>query len=61
MMERFENVSLYPRIRNELYEVLLKKCDLYLDINYEGEILSALGQQHEAALAEEAEAYRWSE
>jgi hypothetical protein len=22
--------------------VLLKKCDLYLDINYEGEILSAL-------------------
>jgi accessory Sec system glycosyltransferase GtfB len=41
-MERFENVSLYPGIKNELYEVLLKKCDLYLDINYEGEILSAL-------------------
>jgi accessory Sec system glycosyltransferase GtfB len=41
-MERFANVSLYPGIKNEMYEELLAACDIYLDINYEREILSSL-------------------
>jgi accessory Sec system glycosyltransferase GtfB len=41
-MERFANVSLYPGIKSGMYEELLAKCDIYLDINYEREILSAL-------------------
>jgi accessory Sec system glycosyltransferase GtfB len=40
-MERFANVSLYPGIKNDRYEELLTACDIYLDINYEREILSA--------------------
>jgi accessory Sec system glycosyltransferase GtfB len=41
-MEQFPNVSLYPGIKPQRYEELLAACDIYLDINYEGEILSAL-------------------
>jgi accessory Sec system glycosyltransferase GtfB len=40
-MERYANVSLYPGIKNDRYEELLAACDIYLDINYEREILSA--------------------
>jgi accessory Sec system glycosyltransferase GtfB len=41
-MERFSNVSLYPGIKSGMYEELLATCDIYLDINYEREILSSL-------------------
>lgn len=41
-MDRYANVTLYPGVKIHIYEELLKKCDYYLDINHEGEILSAV-------------------
>lgn len=41
-MERFENVSLYPGVKTEVVKELFAQCDYYLDINYEGEIVSAV-------------------
>ena len=43
-MSQYGNVSLYPGIRPGLAEELFGTCDYYLDINYEGEILSAVKQ-----------------
>lgn len=39
---RYENVSLYPGVKNTVLEELFRQCDLYLDINYEAEIVSAV-------------------
>lgn len=41
-MEAYENVSLYPGVKSEVLKELFAKCDYYLDINYEGEIVSAV-------------------
>ncbi len=43
-MSRYGNVSLYPGIRPGRADELFDVCDYYLDINYEGEILSAVKQ-----------------
>lgn len=41
-MDKYDNVSLYPAVRMERLDELFKKCDYYLDINYESEIVSAV-------------------
>lgn len=41
-MERYPNVTLYPGVKMHIAEELFEKCDFYLDINHEGEILSAV-------------------
>lgn len=41
-MDKYENVSLYPGIKMSILDELFEKCDFYLDINYEGEIVSAV-------------------
>jgi accessory Sec system glycosyltransferase GtfB len=38
----YDNVSLYPGVKMSVLEDLFKKCDLYLDINHESEIVSAV-------------------
>lgn len=43
-MESFENVTLYPGIKAEMTEELFERCDYYLDINRESEIVSAVYQ-----------------
>ena len=43
-MGTYENVTLYPGVKSKILEELFKKCDLYLDINYESEIVSAVRQ-----------------
>lgn len=43
-MDKYENVSLYPGVKMKVLEELFEKCDYYLDINYEGEIVSAVQQ-----------------
>lgn len=41
-VEAFPNVSLYPAAKTEVIKELFASCDYYLDINYEGEIVSAV-------------------
>lgn len=41
-MDTYPNVTLYPGVKMHVFEELLERCDFYLDINYEGEILSAV-------------------
>lgn len=41
-MEAFNNVSLYPGAKSEVIKEIFERCDYYLDINYEGEIVSAV-------------------
>lgn len=41
-MEDYDNVSLYPGAKADVLDELFAKCDYYLDINYEAEIVSAL-------------------
>ena len=41
-MDAYENVSLYPNVRMKDIEELFAKCDYYLDINHESEIVSAV-------------------
>lgn len=36
------NVFLYPNVKNTVLDHLFEKCDIYLDINYEGEIVDAV-------------------
>lgn len=43
-LSRYENVTLYPGARVDLIAELFEKCDYYLDINHESEIVSAVGQ-----------------
>lgn len=38
----FENVSLYPGVKDKILEELFEECDIYLDINHESEIVSAV-------------------
>lgn len=39
---RYENVRLYPTVKTDMVNELFRTCDLYLDINHGGEILSAV-------------------
>ena len=38
----YDNVSLYPGIKMDILDELFAKCDYYLDINHESEIVSAV-------------------
>jgi accessory Sec system glycosyltransferase GtfB len=38
----YENVTLYPGVKMPMLDELFEKCDIYLDINYESEIVSAV-------------------
>ena len=37
-----ENVFLYPNVKTQVLDHLFEKCDIYLDINREGEIVDAV-------------------
>ncbi len=41
-MGTYENVSLYPGIKTNILDELFEKCDFYLDINHESDIVSAV-------------------
>lgn len=41
-MDSYENVTLYPGVKMETAKELFRTCDFYLDVNHEGEILSAV-------------------
>ena len=41
-LEQYDNVSLYPNVRMNMVEDIFIKCDYYLDINHENEIISAV-------------------
>ena len=43
-MDKYANVSLYPGVKMKVLDELFEKCDYYLDINHEGEIVSAVQQ-----------------
>lgn len=43
-LSQYENVLLYPGAKAKKIEELFDSCDYYLDINHEGEILSAVRQ-----------------
>ena len=43
-MDAYENVSLYPGVKQGILEELFGECDYYLDINREAEIVSAVYQ-----------------
>lgn len=39
---QYDNVSLYPNVKMSVLDSLFEKCDFYLDINHEGEIVDAV-------------------
>lgn len=41
-MGAYDNVSLYPGVKMDILDELFDKCDFYLDINHESEIVSAV-------------------
>lgn len=41
-MDNYENVSLYPGVKQTVLDELFEECDFYFDINHEGEIVSAV-------------------
>ena len=41
---KYDNVSLYPTITSERIDDLYGKCDIYLDINRENEIVNAVNR-----------------
>lgn len=41
-MDNYENVRLYPNVKQTVLDDLFTECDFYFDINYEGEIVSAV-------------------
>lgn len=41
-MDNYENVSLYPNVKEKVLDDLFMDCDFYFDINHEGEIVSAV-------------------
>lgn len=43
-LSQYENVLLYPGVKTKKVTELFDNCDYYLDINHEGEILSAVKQ-----------------
>ena len=40
----YDNVTMYPCVKTSILDELFHKCDLYLDINHEGEIVSAVSR-----------------
>lgn len=43
-MDAYENVSLYPGVKMSVLDELFDQCDIYLDVNHENEIVSAVYQ-----------------
>lgn len=43
-MDNYENVSLYPGVKQEILDGLFEECDFYFDINHENEIVSAVSR-----------------
>ena len=43
-LSHYDNVTLYPAARTKVIDQLFDTCDYYLDINHEGEIVSAVKQ-----------------
>lgn len=43
-MDNFENVSLYPGVKQAVLDGLFEECDFYFDINHESEIVSAVSR-----------------
>ena len=41
-MDKYSNVSLYPGVKMKVLDELFRKADIYLDINHESEIVSAV-------------------
>lgn len=41
-MDRYSNVTLFPGVKRHLIASLYEKCDLYLDINHQNEIVDAV-------------------
>lgn len=41
-LDRYQNVKLYPGVKQSVLDELFDVCDFYLDINYESEIVSAV-------------------
>lgn len=41
-MDNYENVSLYPNVKQTVLDDLFTECDFYFDINHENEIVSAV-------------------
>lgn len=41
-MDTYSNVSLFPGVKMHILKELFEKCDYYLDINHESEIVSAI-------------------
>ena len=41
-MGGYDNVHLYPTVKKDVLDELFENCDFYLDINHEGEIVSAI-------------------
>ena len=41
-MDHYENVSLYPGVKQTILDELFEECDFYFDINHESEIVSAV-------------------
>ena len=39
-----DNVTMYPGVKMQILDKLFDKCDFYLDINHEGEIVSAVSR-----------------
>lgn len=39
--ERRDNISLYPNVKMSMLDELFRKCDVYLDINHQSEIVDA--------------------
>lgn len=40
----YENVTMYPGVKMQVLDELFDRCDYYLDINHEGEIVSAVSR-----------------
>lgn len=47
ILKKYPNVNLYPSINNKKISQLWKSCDIYLDINHQGELLDAVRKAFE--------------
>ncbi len=45
---QFNNITLYPNVSAQMIEQLFNECDIYLDINHESEIVSAVRRAFES-------------
>ncbi len=41
-MDNYDNVSIYPGVKQEILDGMFEECDFYFDINHENEIVSAV-------------------